>query len=207
MFPHPVDDLKQKINLFSVHRDFQGLGNLMLDILSDADQATKPDSKAELLRDCARRFISRRWGFPETWTYECPFQDRYIAHHDRGNWTKDTYFQLVILAFALGATRRNLPGHLATLLPFFTKLADEQKKLFEAAAQRYAQEHDRALQERLSARTASHVAEEIRRLQHAGVSAEAIAHHVAALVAGDQPSAPAVRGKPITPGVFRQSSP
>lgn len=105
--------------------DRAGIGNVMLDVLLRSGQDRRPDRMTLALEKQLPRIVSRVYRIPDDYTYHCPFRANQLKHEDRGNWVKDRFVQLMIMAFAFGANRRNLPRPHDALYEYFRRMGSD----------------------------------------------------------------------------------
>lgn len=129
--------LLEAINVFLRNGDLHGIGNLMLEVLLRPNQHIQPDADAELLPHCVRQIIAHHYDVPESLTYRCALRDKSIPPADRGDWARDTFVQLIIMAYVFGASRTNLSPPHDKLLSFYVRAAEEQRHDIERAASEY----------------------------------------------------------------------
>jgi hypothetical protein len=140
-FPAPEPDdvaaIEQEIDMrLSIH-DYSGIGNLILDLLflpRDYCQDWEPRESGLLLARRIDGIVATMFGLHEAVTYHRPHRDTFLPPHLRRDWSADTFHQLVIFAFVLGATWQALPDTHEKLRPYYLHLAKLQTSSIANAA-------------------------------------------------------------------------
>lgn len=126
-----ASDLKSDLDARLMHRDFIGIGNHALAVLFDRMLQNEPDDVTKVLANTIPAHVAEKFEIPASLTYACPHRDSYLPPLQRGTWKTDSYVQLIIFAFVLGATWRNLPVPHEILLPYYLELAKRQTSIIE----------------------------------------------------------------------------
>ena len=179
--------LSDQLQGFLAARDFLGLGNTIVEVLTRSpEQEHRPDQDAVLIAQRMRELIGVAFDIPPTLSYCEIYRDQHLSAPDRGRWDRDWFVTLLINAYVLGARRTNLPPPLDLLVPYFQRVAQQQITEIRRVADEYAK-HQTALNavreaEQVAAKNALQLVAQIQRILASKAPTEAKDEEVAALL-------------------------
>lgn len=120
------------LSTLTERRDFVNLGNLILaaSLLSPLD--TNPTKEQEVVLGVLGQILAVRFGIPEGMGYPKPHREVFLQPACCGNWNDDGRVQLIITAYAIGATIETLPSPFRLLAPYYVHLGKRQREIFES---------------------------------------------------------------------------
>lgn len=121
-----ADTLIKQCDIHAAAGDYAGVGNLIIEALMRPGQEEYPDSGSGAVAKKVQEVVALRFNLPELLTFAYPHSDEFLPHDKRNDWKADTFPLLIIFAFLLGATRRNLPPPHDRLVPYYRLLAQKQ---------------------------------------------------------------------------------
>jgi hypothetical protein len=132
--------LLDQLNDCALYRNGTGAGNLTIDVLMRPGQDTDPDDDAALLHQIQPQLVSRLTGLPVQMCaegdYPRPYLDLHVSPEDHGSWL-GSFGQMLVMAYAFGATRENLPPPHGVCVPFYRDLGRKQMAALREAVERY----------------------------------------------------------------------